>query len=337
MKHEELAYVNQQLAGMLKSGLPLEAALRELCADMKRGALREELRQLEADLAKGTPLREALAARRLPEFYIRMLQLGARSQDLPGVLILMADHYQRAELIWTRLKGLLVYPALVLLGSLGVSLLIAYLVQMFFAAGAADLAAVFEGVGRSTWSTPSQVFLVTALPCLLLAGLATAALVATGIPTLRRRLRWILPAFRETSLSNLGATMSLILAKGGTLGEACDLAARLERGTPAETEIELWKRRLAGGQTKFAELAAGGRAFPRLFGWLVAQGGEDVAAGFRRAAEVYYARAVYRTELLLYLVLPLSVLMLGLMIILQFTPVLRQMILFIDLLGSVGG
>src|SRR5256885_7805883 len=49
MKLEELAFVNQQLAGMLKSGIPLEGALRQLCANMRRGQLRVELEALEAD------------------------------------------------------------------------------------------------------------------------------------------------------------------------------------------------------------------------------------------------------------------------------------------------
>ena len=31
MKLDEFAFVNQQLAGMLKSGVPLEGALRQLC------------------------------------------------------------------------------------------------------------------------------------------------------------------------------------------------------------------------------------------------------------------------------------------------------------------
>jgi type II secretory pathway component PulF len=157
------------------------------------------------------------------------------------------------------------------------------------------------------------------------------------VPAARRRLRWILPAFKETSLSNLGSTLSLVLAKGGTLGEALDLAGHLERGTPAEAELGLWKSRLAGGQGKFSDLAAESRAFPPLFVWLVAQGGEDLATGLRRAAEVYFARAMYRTDLLLYLALPVSVLTLGLMILFQFAPVLRSMIFLMDMLGGAVG
>ncbi len=337
MNYEELAYVNQQLAGMLRSGLPLEGALRQLSADMKGGALREELRQLEADLAKGTPLRDALAARRLPEFYVRMLQLGTQSNDLPGVLTLLADHYQRAGLIWTRLKGLMVYPVIVLVAGLGVSALIAFFLHAVFAAGTPAVQGLFDDFGRAAPWTPAQVLAITTVPSLVLVILLAAALIAVGVPAARRRLRWTLPAFKEGSLANLGSTLSLVLAKGGTLGDALELAGRLEQGTPAEAELGVWKDRLADGRARFADLAAGSRAFPPLFVWLVAQGGEDLATGLRRAAEVYFARAMYRTELLLYLALPVSVLTLGLMIVFQFVPILRAVILAIDMLGGSGG
>jgi type II secretory pathway component PulF len=93
MNHDEFAFFNQQLASMLRDGIPLEGAIKQLCAGMKTGTLRAELELLERELADGTPLPAALARRKLPVFYLRMLELGARSNDLPGVLTLLADHY----------------------------------------------------------------------------------------------------------------------------------------------------------------------------------------------------------------------------------------------------
>ncbi len=66
MKPDELAFANEQLAGMLKSGLPLEGSLRELTTSMKRGSLRTELEALEWDLSQGTALPMALDLRDLP-------------------------------------------------------------------------------------------------------------------------------------------------------------------------------------------------------------------------------------------------------------------------------
>src|SRR5947207_13861744 len=114
MKWDEFAFVNQQLAGMLKTGIPLEGALRQLCETMRRGRLRTELELLQVDLAKGAPLREAVAARKLPELYERMVQVGQQGNDLPGMLTLLADYYHRLDAIAARLKGLMVYPAIVL-------------------------------------------------------------------------------------------------------------------------------------------------------------------------------------------------------------------------------
>ena len=64
MKNDEFAFFNQQLAAMLRDGIPLEGALRRLCQEMRRGNLRDELQALEADLAKGTPMAGALAMSR---------------------------------------------------------------------------------------------------------------------------------------------------------------------------------------------------------------------------------------------------------------------------------
>ncbi|HXA44277.1 MAG TPA: type II secretion system F family protein, partial [Candidatus Angelobacter sp.] len=106
MKYDEFSFFNQQLAAMLRDGIPLEGALKRLCAEMRRGALRDELQKLEADLAKGTPIAEALSGRQLPELYKRMVMVGVKSGDLPGALTMLAEYFQQQENLWTRMKGL---------------------------------------------------------------------------------------------------------------------------------------------------------------------------------------------------------------------------------------
>jgi len=83
-------------------------------------------------------------------------------------------------------------------------------------------------------------------------------------------------------------------------------------------------------------MALAGRAFPPFFLWMVTHSGEDMAAGFQRAAEIYQARASYRSELLLYVALPCSVLALGFMIISQIQPVFASLVTFMNLMGGGG-
>jgi hypothetical protein len=72
------------------------------------------LQALEADLAKGTPMADALKPRQLPELYKRMILVGVKSGDLPGALTMLADYFQRQNNVWTRLKSMMTYPLIVM-------------------------------------------------------------------------------------------------------------------------------------------------------------------------------------------------------------------------------
>src|ERR1035437_2769032 len=258
MNYDEFAFFNQQLAAMLREGIPLEGALKQLCSGMRSGPLRAEIQQLEADLAHGTPLKEALARRALPDLYRQMVELGARSNDLPGVLTLLADHYQRANALWTRLKGLMVYPLIVILVSLGLTLLISLNFSHFMSEFLEPFSPQAQLSIPSIWMPPIVLTLV-----------ALVGLAAVSIPSWRARLRWRLPAFREASLAQLASAMTLMLKNGTTLPEALALAEAREGGTPAAKPPARGRQLAAAGQGKPAEWKGDNRPFPPLFLWVV--------------------------------------------------------------------
>src|ERR1043166_7831688 len=170
MNHEQLAFFNQQLAAMLKSGLPLESSLKQLSVSMRRGPLRAEVEQLEADLAQGVPLEEALRRRKLPELYVAMLRAGLKSNDLPGVLTLAADYYGNLHTTWLRLKGLMVYPAIVL----STSLLVAALLAAIYTHAVRDSSSAFGEMLPGRAPTLANLLVEVWFPVFLL-GLTTLA------------------------------------------------------------------------------------------------------------------------------------------------------------------
>src|SRR5262249_17827809 len=131
MNYDEFAFFNRQLASMLGEGLPLEGAIKQLAQGMRSGPLRLEIEELQKELSRGIPLSEAIQKRNLPEMYRRMVRIGVSNNDLPGVLTLIADHYDRANSLWTRLKGLMVYPVLVVIVSLGLTTLVSVVFNRF--------------------------------------------------------------------------------------------------------------------------------------------------------------------------------------------------------------
>jgi type II secretory pathway component PulF len=331
MKYDEFAFFNQQLAAMLRDGIPLEGALKRLCEEMRRGQLRDELQSLEADLAKGTPMADALQSRQLPELYKRMILVGVKSGDLPGALTMLADYFHRQNNLWGRMKGLMVYPLIVLFVAFVLSCFLSYILSHFIWNNLSELAGFY---GHAA-TVPVSVGLWT--PPILFGAALLAAFAGLVILPTRRMLRWRLPAFKEASLSEVASAIWLMLKNGVPLNEALQLAEQLETGTRAEKEIAQWRRRLASGQGKFSEMVASNSTFPPLFVWTIAQAGEDLASGFKRTAELYQSRALYRTEMFLYSALPCSILLIATLIISQIQPVFRALTMFITALSGNGG
>lgn len=318
MKLDEFAFLNQQLAGMLKAGLPLETALRQVCAGMRRQRWRLELERLQTDLSQGVPLEKAMAGRKLPALYKQMVTVGAKSNNLAGLLTLLADHYQKTNYLWTRLKGLMIYPALVLLTALGLSILLAR--------QRVNYSALFYPYGsQPVVSTIARPFFEAGIimPELVLGALSALALAVLIVPRLRQAARWWLPGFREAHLSRLASSLSIMTKGGVDLSSALELMRRLEPGGRVGCELAAWEREISQGSGKLGEMAKKARAIPPLFFWLVAGEGEDLGAGFARASEIFYARAAYKADLLLNSVLPISVVGLGLMIVIQIFSTVR--------------
>ncbi|MBA4148684.1 MAG: type II secretion system F family protein [Verrucomicrobia bacterium] len=318
MKYDEFAFFNQQLAGMLKTGIPLEGALQQLASTMRRGKLRDEITKLEADLAQGIPLEKALSARKLPPTYIAMLQAGVRGNDLPGTLTLVADHYQRLSLIFARLSGLMVYPMLVLGAALGLSVFLIFLRGRIVE----EVSTQFSG------SIPFHLQMLVWLSPLTILLMVIGALLVLGSSRLRKNLRWRVPAVRDAYLAQLASTGEIMLRRGHTLPDTLTFLAKLESGTAAEQSLISWNKSLAEGQSEMPNAKTS--ALPPMFFWLLKSAGEDLADGFRRAAEIYQRRAAQRLDMLLFAALPISIVVLAAMIVVQIYPVIVQLVGFMD-------
>ncbi len=337
MNYDEFAFFNQQLAAMLLDGIPLEGALRRLSIEMRRGDLRSEMELLGADLAKGTPISSALNSRALPDFYKRLMLIGVKSDNLPGTLTMLADYYHRQNNLWVRLKGLMVYPLIVLF--------IVFLVSGLFVfiwgriGSSLDL---FVGIGEGR---PLPAMTRVTLPLLenlwvfptFFGCLFLAALAAFYLPGFREKIYWRLPAFKEANISRVAAGLNLLLKNGTPLPEAITFVRDLEGNRATASDLNGWLEKLRQGVSRFSEVAANNHVFPPLFVWLVSHGGENLATGFGRAADLYQSRAEQRAEMALYAALPVAVMFLGIIIFSEAYLLLGSFLVVIDLLNNLGG
>jgi type II secretory pathway component PulF len=337
MKYDEFAFFNQQLAAMLRDGIPLEGALRRLCQEMRQGSLRDELQALESDLAKGTPMSDALASRQLPELYKRMILVGVKSGDLPGALTMLADYFQRQNNVWTRLKSMMTYPLIVMFVAFLISMVLAFAWNCVIGPAFKD---VFAGMGMmlpgATLLAFATLKTIWVFPVVL--GILFLFMVSIiFLPTMRGKYLWRLPAFKEATISRIAGSLALLMKNGVPLPEAIGLAEQLETSSAAAADLQQWRKKLAAGTVKFTEVAASNRLIPPLFVWVVASAGEDLIAGFNRAAEIYHSRALYRTEVALFSVLPIASLFLGAVVISQAFLVISMFLPMIYMVSNMSG
>ena len=335
MKHDEFAFFNEQLAAMLRDGIPLEGALRRLCQEMRSGSLRDNLQALEADLAKGTPISAALAPREFPELYKKMILVGVKSGDLPGSLTMLADYFQRQNQIWTRLKSMMTYPLIVMFVAFLISLLLAFMWNCVIGPSFKDM---FAGMG--IMMPGATIFAFETLQSIWIFPVALGLLFGfmlsvVFLPAMRGKILWRLPAFKEATIARVAASLNLLLKNGVNLPEAVGLAKELENSPAVAADMRRWEIKLAAGTAKFSDVAAGNTMIPPMFVWIVSGAGENLAAGFQRAAEIYHSRAIYRTEVALFSVLPIASLFLGAVVISQAFLVLSMFLPMIAMISNL--
>jgi type II secretory pathway component PulF len=337
MKYDEFAFFNQQLAAMLRDGIPLEGALRRLCQEMRRGSLRDELQALEADLAKGTPMADALAPRKLPELYKRMILVGVKGGDLPGALTMLADYFQNQNNVWTRLKSMMTYPLIVMFVAFSISILIAFawncVIGPSFKDVFAGMGIMLPGVTAFALGTLQTIWVFPVVLGILFLFMMSIVF----LPAMRGKYLWRMPAFKEATVSRIASSLTLLMKNGVALPEAIGLVEQLETSSAAAADLQQWRNRLATGTAKFSEVAADNKLVPPLFVWVVASAGEDLIAGFNRAAEIYHSRAIYRTEVALFSVLPIASLFLGAVVISQAFLVISMFLPMIAMVSNMSG
>lgn len=315
MNTDELAFVNRQLAGMLKAGIPMESGLKKITESMTDSKLKAQLNQLGSRLEKGQLVDKAVVDLDLPETYKRLLALGQASQSMPKVLICVADYYERIGTLATRLRGLAVYPMLILICGIIVSGLMAYL-SVVLKNDLVSITQTAEGdTGRAPWfSIYGSVWFSVFPMCVFLVGLCVYSFILRS-QKMRKYFSWKIPMLRDAALAQYASLTEVLLSSGAPLPEVMKMVSKLENGSEMEADLKKIEQRLSEGQASYEAASRGCKTIPGFFNWIVSQGGEDVATGFSHARSIYSGRAENKIQAFLHCFLPINILLIGILLL----------------------
>lgn len=109
----------RQLSTMFSAGLTLTDGLRILSAQFENPTLRQMTEEITHEVEGGKSFAEALAPHPVfPPTYLAVIRAGEASGQLDKVLAKLAENLEKQNALRAKLKGALVYPAIILVAML---------------------------------------------------------------------------------------------------------------------------------------------------------------------------------------------------------------------------
>ncbi|HEX7447346.1 MAG TPA: type II secretion system F family protein [Pirellulales bacterium] len=306
---DELLALNDEIAALVRAGVPLESGLFDLGRDLP-GRLGRLAERLSERLQRGETLDQAVAAERadFPRLYLAIVEAGQRSGRLAVALEGMTAAARRVAEMRQIAGAAMVYPIVVFL--LAWALTVAF-VTLFapavassfhdFRAPAADWMSWIAGAGETVvyWGPigPAVVLLSVGIWWRW----SRRAITLDG----QRAGRWLgwIPGVRDLLRSCQAATFAEVLAllveQETPLAEALRLSASASGGPPMIADAQSLAASIERGEPP-AQCLSNARRFPPLLGWLIATGQQRGALvpALRHAAASYRQRALRRAEAL---------------------------------------
>lgn len=151
----QLVHFTQELAALLKAGLPLERSLQALLEVSGSSSLKPILSQVLRDLQSGKPLSEALARHRVfSPLYVSLVEAGETGGFLEVALARLGDYLKTVSEFRSYLTTALIYPMILAgVGGLSVIMMLLYVVPRF--------ETFFKEMGQTLYWTTSLLLVLS--------------------------------------------------------------------------------------------------------------------------------------------------------------------------------
>lgn len=324
LNEQDFIFFNEQLASLADAGIALDEGLQQLARDVESPKLRRWIEDVVADLKRGRPLDQAVAAREqgLPVFYSRVIRAGVETGQLSATLLNLNQHLRLTGNTRRILWEVISYPLVVLTFALAVvSFFFMLLVPGFrsiyadFGTQLPDMTVLLLNVSE-LWPTIliSLVILVGAI--IIIWHLLRITPGGRGI---REEIVLTLPLIGRIERASLLSRFFRALATAVSSGLPLPQALQLGSGATGHLLLIADADRLAGeverGHSIFAASQTT-RIIPPLFGYCVqvATGRDELPIALEKLANSYANRAIHGQSMLRVYLVPTLIILLGLLI-----------------------
>lgn len=280
IKKIEISRFTRQFATMISAGLPMVQCLDILGAQVENKELVKVVNQVKEGVQGGATLSESMARhpKVFDQLYTNMVEAGEIGGALDSILNRLAGYREKADRLTRKVKGAMVYPAVVVIVALGVTVgMLAYIVPVF--------ASMFSSLNAEL-PLPTQIvmdlskFLQSNMLYILLALIGFSVVFIWWKKTPSGNLQWdkflirtpvLGNLIRKSSIARFTRTLGTLLSSGVSILEALDITAKTSGNMVISNAIRKSVVSIAEGETITAPLKETG-VFPPMVTQMISVG-----------------------------------------------------------------
>jgi type II secretory pathway component PulF len=313
----------KRLSMILRSGMPIMEGLHMLRDETTGGSALYIYESLVVDVSHGQPLSTGLGKfeRIFGEFVVNIIKVGETSGTLHENLGYLSDELKRKQALKRKVVGALVYPALIVTATVGITLMLTVFifpkivpiftsVKATLPASTRALIAISSFLGA--WGLWCFLGLVAAVIAYFFA-LRTSYYFHRFIDGVLLRLPLFGKLSKYYNLANICRTMSILLKSDVRIVEAMELVANATRNLAYREELIRAREEIAKGQKISLQFKSHPRLFPTLMTQMITVGEStgNLGGTFSFLSEMYEEDIGELTKNLTTLLEPILMIVMG--------------------------
>ena len=326
IKPGDVVIFSKQFATMVKAGLPILNVLGMLRDQIEHPELKIIIEDIRRSLEGGLTLSKCFEKfpKVFDNIYINLIKAGEASGKLDVFLLKLVTSLEKREKVKKKIKGALMYPAVMFVTAITVMVFMLIKVVPIFAE-------MYEGMGIPL-PTPTAVIMAASNFMRGSGGLFTAITIAityavfkyltTNVPAIR--YKWHqrvlkMPVFGDMILKSLIARVSLIMGNlsgaGVNLLESIEIAKQVSNNDVVTLALENVKKGVFSGDT-LTKLFTKEPTFPPTFSQLISVGEQtgNLDEMFTAVANYYEEEFDTAVDNMSTLIEPIMIVFMGIMI-----------------------
>ena len=324
VKTRDVVVFTRQFATMINAGLPLVQALDILAQQTENKTLAGVTRQVVYDVESGQTLADALRKhpKAFSDLYVNMVAAGEAGGILDTILQRLAQFLEKNDAIIRKVKGAMVYPAVIMtVAVVAVAVLLIFVIPTFqnmFASVNLDLplpTRIVIGMSNVLKGYWWAIIGVIGISVFALTRYYKTAAGRLQIDALMLRFPVLGDLLRKSAVSRFTRTLGTLISSGVSILDGLEITARTAGNMVIHNAVMESRQSIAGGDTISAPLQRS-KVFPPMVISMIAVGEQTGGLDemLSKIADFYDEEVDAAVGTLLSLMEPIMIVVLGVVV-----------------------